>query len=113
MLKYFAIFLTLIVVFSPQSASADEQRTRIQRQIETQHSRQNQFKQNNKTRLQKQKSQDLRKYDRQIRQQEQRERQAEQRTSNTKQDNKSRLNKQKNRAKKRLNDDTGSFRFND
>jgi hypothetical protein len=112
MLRYFAIFLALVVVFS-QHAFADPEKTRIQRQIETQHSRQNQVEQNNKTRLQKQKSEDRKKYDREIRQQEQRLRQVEQRTRNIKQDNKSRLNKQKNRAKKRLNNDTGSFRYND
>ncbi len=112
MFRYFVIFLVLIVVF-PQHAFADQQRTRIQRQIETQHSRQDQAEQNNKMRLQKQKSQDERKYDREIRQQEQRLRQIEQRTRTIKQDNKSRLNKQKNRAKKRLNDDTASSRFND
>lgn len=113
MLRYFAIFLVLMFVFPQQNASADEQKTRIGRQIETQHSRQDQVKQNNKTRLQKQKSEDQKKYDREVRQQEQRLRQVEQRTRNIKQDNKSRLNKQKNRAKKRLNNDTGSFRYND
>lgn len=112
MKKYFVIFLVLIFI-CPQKVSAEEQKTRIGRQIETQHSRQNQSRQNNKARLQKQKSDDLRKWDREIRNLEQRKRQAEQRTRKTSQDNKSRLSKQKQRAKKRLNNDTGSFRYND
>ena len=61
MLRYFVIFLVLIVVF-PQHAFADQQRTRIQRQIETQHSRQDQAGQKHNMRLQKQKSPDERKY---------------------------------------------------
>ncbi len=111
--RVIAIFLVLSFVGLPQIGHAEKRQTRIQRQIETQANRQEQLEQNNKTRMQKQKSDNQRKRDNAVRQQEQKKRQNEQRLRSQKQDNKSKRNQEKQRAKRRYDNDTGSFRFND